>query len=215
MTEEETSATSRIVNIQDVSRYRWSKDDETSQPINVERDMTLENVSMLPNSGAHLGLQENARQNSDFCIKGISIEEYMCMDLSERILDCVDYSRACLQKGKSPAVTSNFCIPVIDPPSKIHQTLQNAVEEGIAHLVWSAPSEECYELGVRPAPVPSGYPYAVIAEPQWWVGRSNAQIRAGPYANKTQAGKARTYRRERGNRQAWGRSRRSSRVNMG
>jgi hypothetical protein len=111
-------------------------------------------------------------------------------DLLVLIQTGIEYTQGCIKDRTHPRVTRRFPIGITNPPSKILTTLRQAAKCGIAHLVFSKPEMECYELSVPPAPVPTGYPYFSSGSPQWWAGLSATQIRAGPMAQPFQVREA-------------------------
>ncbi|KAF1835956.1 hypothetical protein BDW02DRAFT_264859 [Decorospora gaudefroyi] len=111
-------------------------------------------------------------------------------DLLHRIQTALTYTQQCHTTKTNPRSTRRFLIPITSPSSQILSTLRRATQHGVAHLIFSTPQTECYELGVPPPPVPGGYPYFSSGSPQWWVGLSPAQIRAGPGASEREVKRA-------------------------
>ncbi|KAF2800204.1 hypothetical protein K505DRAFT_219602, partial [Melanomma pulvis-pyrius CBS 109.77] len=101
----------------------------------------------------------------------------------ERIQSAVDYSRTQDAAGQPPYQTAQFTLPVGHPGLEI---LREAHANGIAFQINASPTEECYELGV-PAPVTVTQ---VGIDPQWWIGKSRAELRAGPFASKADVKRA-------------------------
>ncbi|KAF2127557.1 hypothetical protein P153DRAFT_358432 [Dothidotthia symphoricarpi CBS 119687] len=209
--------TSDMVGVNDVddpSQNFLDGQHETSNSVLLRDDNMEVYDSGSSSNGSEPSALEDVQKGFKSFKRQNSVEKYTHADVTERIQYCIEYSRACLQKGDLPAITSNFYVPITDPPSEVCQSLRSAAEEGVARLVWSAPSEECYTLGVQPLPVPTGYPYAVIAEPQWWVNQEDAQIRAGPDAEVGEVSRAQSYLREKAKRQAKSLKKSNSHVNQ-
>jgi hypothetical protein len=135
-------------------------------------------------------------------------------DLLVLIQTGIEYTQGCIKDRTHPRVTRRFPIGITNPPSKILTTLRQAAKRGIAHLVFSKPEMKCYELGVPPAPVPVGYPYFSSGSPQWWVGLSAAQIRAGPMAQPSQVREAERWVEEKAERDERKKRNKNSKMNL-
>jgi hypothetical protein len=103
-------------------------------------------------------------------------------EVMEYVHDGIEYARDCYLNGTIPRMTRRFEIPLVLSASTTLTVIRKAALEGLAKLIWTTPQLECYEVCFRPPPV-YGYPYATIAEPHWWVGRSAGEVRAGPMAS--------------------------------
>jgi hypothetical protein len=100
----------------------------------------------------------------------------------EYVHNGIDYARECYLNGTNARMTRRFEIPLVPSASATLTVLRKAALEGLVKLIWTTARLECYEVCFRPPPV-YGYPYATIAEPHWWVGRSAGEIKAGPMAS--------------------------------
>jgi hypothetical protein len=90
--------------------------------------------------------------------------------------------------------TTRFSIPLKTSaytPSATEALALSLLEESPATLISTSPSHIVYELGV-PIPyfVPEGAGVRLIHTPHWWVGKSAAEVRAGPYAEDVEIRKA-------------------------
>jgi hypothetical protein len=134
-------------------------------------------------------------------------------EVFELIQDGIEYARECALNGQNPLTCRRFEIPLAVSLSEVIQTLRDAARERLVDLIWSMPHRECYEVGFRPPPV-YGYPYATIADPHWWVGKSEAHIKAGPMADKKDIREAEGVVRRREERRvaAGSKSRRASQI---
>jgi hypothetical protein len=135
-------------------------------------------------------------------------------DLLVLIHTAIEYTQDCIKDCTHPRVTRRFPIDITNPPSKILTTLRQAAKCGIAHLVFSKPEMEYYELGVPPALVPTGYPYFSSGSPQWWVGLSAAQTRAGPMAQPLQVREAERWVKEKAERDERKKRNKNSKMNL-
>lgn len=104
-------------------------------------------------------------------------------DVMEFIHDGIEYARECYRNQTNPRMTRSFEIPLHHSNSAIISLLRRAQLEGLVTLIRARPKSECYEVGFRP-PQALGYPYATIADPHWWAGKSAGEIKAGPMASK-------------------------------
>jgi hypothetical protein len=134
-------------------------------------------------------------------------------EVFELIQDGIEYARECALNGQNPLTCRRFEIPLAVSLSEVIQTLRDAASERLVHLIWSTPHRECYEEGFRPPPV-YGYPYAAIADPHWWVGRTAAHVKAGPMADEKDIREAEGVVRRRDERRvaAGSKSRRASQI---
>lgn len=103
----------------------------------------------------------------------------------ERIRTAIAYTRNQLSAGLEPAVWSDFTIGRINPPSTALVLLRRAHHNGIAHKINESDGGACYSLGVPPA----GMMFGAIS-PQWWKGKSRAEMKAGVFANEADVKKA-------------------------
>ncbi|PVI01098.1 hypothetical protein DM02DRAFT_706338 [Periconia macrospinosa] len=104
--------------------------------------------------------------------------------LSVRLCESLNHTLSELSKGKQPSVFSHFKLPISRPPTKALTLLRDATKAGLATLINASPDYETYSLGVTPTL------QALNVDPQWWVGLSRAEMRAGMWATPAEIKKA-------------------------
>ncbi|KAH7067451.1 hypothetical protein BKA63DRAFT_582333 [Paraphoma chrysanthemicola] len=123
----------------------------------------------------------------DFTFKKEYGEEHLDMDpVLLRIYNGIRYSRAQLRKNLPIMQTTHFTIPV-PPDTPADGTalvlLRRAEEDGFATFVLESSFHIVFELGMPvPYVVPEGAGVRLIHDPQWWAGKSAAEVKAGPHA---------------------------------
>ena len=115
-------------------------------------------------------------------------------ELIARIRTGIHYTRSQLRKNLPPMQTTRFTIPLpteIYTPTTAENTALALLRSSPATSILTAPDFEVFELGI-PIPyfVPEGAVGQVIHSAHWWVGKSAAEIKAGPHAEKTDIKKA-------------------------
>ncbi|KAF2799152.1 hypothetical protein K505DRAFT_332812 [Melanomma pulvis-pyrius CBS 109.77] len=103
----------------------------------------------------------------------------------DRIRTAIVYTRDQLSTGLEPAVQSNFTIERTNPPSAALILLRRAHHNSLAYKIYESDKSVCYSLGVPPA----GLMFGAVS-PQWWTGKSRAQVKAGVFANEADVKKA-------------------------
>jgi hypothetical protein len=127
------------------------------------------------------------------------VEEHHNQDVDEadplivRIRDGTVYMLSQNSSDLPIMQTTRFSIPLKTPaytPSAT-EALALTLKKSPATLIYTSPSHIVYELGV-PIPyfVPEGAGVRLIHTPHWWVERSAAEVRAGPYADEVEVRKA-------------------------
>jgi hypothetical protein len=89
-----------------------------------------------------------------------------------------------LAPDELPAVDQHFILPS-KPQTTALRLLREASNKGLATFIWSSDREECYALGVPPAPHSRPFPSGLGA--QWWAGKTPGEIKAGPFATDREA----------------------------
>jgi hypothetical protein len=97
-------------------------------------------------------------------------------EIIERILSAIDYSKAKKKARQSVKQTTRFTLSK-DTDRLALNLLREATNNGLAKLIFTTPEEECYEIAAPDQPQHMGL------DPQWWEGKSAAEIRAGPLAD--------------------------------
>ncbi|KAF2873688.1 hypothetical protein BDV95DRAFT_567555 [Massariosphaeria phaeospora] len=101
--------------------------------------------------------------------------------LVARIQSAIDYCREQEDAGQPVAQTTQFTVPT--SASEALTLLRGAHHSGHAEFICGAPDFECYEIGIpRQHLVAQGAVGATVHDPHWWVGKTQAEVRAGPYA---------------------------------
>ncbi|KAF2825718.1 hypothetical protein CC86DRAFT_370637 [Ophiobolus disseminans] len=90
--------------------------------------------------------------------------------------------------------TTRFTMPLPTKtyiPSSSETTALNLLRSSSAITILTAPDFGVFELGI-PVPylLPQGSVGHIIHTPQWWVGKSAVEIKAGPYAEPSDLKKA-------------------------
>jgi hypothetical protein len=98
-------------------------------------------------------------------------------EIIERILSAIDFSKAKKKAGQSVKQTTRFTLSK-DTDRSAFNLLREATNNGLAKLIFTNPEEECYEIAAPDQPQHKGL------DPQWWEGKSAAEIRAGPLADR-------------------------------
>ncbi|PSN70885.1 hypothetical protein BS50DRAFT_630942 [Corynespora cassiicola Philippines] len=106
------------------------------------------------------------------------------MDRVKRIRECVKYAHNAKQKDERPLSFSTFDVPRTNPPSEELTMLRHAAASGLAELVSETP--ECISYSIA-TPVQPGNDQEI--NPQWWAGRSEGGIRAGPLGTDSEVTK--------------------------
>ncbi|KAF2650622.1 hypothetical protein K491DRAFT_720603 [Lophiostoma macrostomum CBS 122681] len=99
-----------------------------------------------------------------------------------RIREGIHYTSRLAPK-QPPAVITHFTLPM-NPQTTALRLLREASNKGLATFVWGSDREECYALGMPSALHSEPFPSGLSA--QWWVGKTPAQIKAGPFATLTE-----------------------------
>jgi hypothetical protein len=114
--------------------------------------------------------------------------------LITRIRDGIAYTLSQTSNDLQVMQTTRFSIPrktSAYAPSATETLALSLLEESPATIISTSPSHIVYELGV---PVPyftrEGAGIRLIHTPHWWVGKSAAEVRAGPYADDAEIRKA-------------------------
>jgi hypothetical protein len=105
-----------------------------------------------------------------------------------RICEGIDYTTSQNSSDLPIMQTTRFSIPLETStyaPSAVEATALSLLQNSVATIISTSPSHIVYELGV-PVPyfVPEGAGVRLIHTPHWWVGRSAAEVRAGPYGEE-------------------------------
>ena len=112
--------------------------------------------------------------------------------LLHRILSGIEYVQAQRVKGEDVMQTTRFVLRRRDhlhPGSAMH-VLWQAQRAGYATLIASSGSSGVWELGIpRPDWVTEGA-FGGMHDPQWFHGKTAAEIKAGPFATQSQASEA-------------------------
>ncbi|KAH7083790.1 hypothetical protein FB567DRAFT_529928 [Paraphoma chrysanthemicola] len=114
-------------------------------------------------------------------------EEHPDMDsMLLRIYSGIRYSRAQLRKNLPIMQSTHFTIP-LPPETPTDGTalvlLRRAEEDGFATFVLESSFYIVFELGMPiPYVVPEGAGVRLVHDAQWWVGKSAAEVKAGPHA---------------------------------
>ncbi|KAF2468688.1 uncharacterized protein BDR25DRAFT_357045 [Lindgomyces ingoldianus] len=102
--------------------------------------------------------------------------------LVKRIQEAIEYTRGMLAVGQSILVHHQLTIPVnsvADHEAEAFDLLRQAHKAGLADLIYTNFEAECYKIGAaRKDTVGYG-----LIDPLWWIGKSAAEIKAGPFAN--------------------------------
>jgi hypothetical protein len=105
-------------------------------------------------------------------------------DLVERIKSGIRFTATLRSQGHMPAQITYITLPITSPPSQSLTLLRDAYHDGdisgkrLAELVYKSYTEERYALGVPPSYPARAFPSGI--DPQWWVGLTKAEVRAGP-----------------------------------
>jgi hypothetical protein len=105
-----------------------------------------------------------------------------------RIREGIDYTTSQNSSDSPVMQTTRFSIPLRTStyaPSAVEATALSLLQDSVAAIISTSPSHTVYELGV-PVPyfVPEGAGVHLIHTPHWWVGKSAAEVRAGPYGEE-------------------------------
>ncbi|KAF2821216.1 hypothetical protein CC86DRAFT_386747 [Ophiobolus disseminans] len=165
-------------------------DESPSQNVAANISVAPRNTARL-DEGSHLqidyGFEDRSNGNASVPNEGAgsspSIDNRTDEERMQLIEECLEYTHSCRVNNDNPRMNRRFQVPVTFPVSQLLLVLRNATRNGLAGLIWASPNEECYEVGSRPPPEYDGYPFATIGPPQWWVGKSAAEIKAGPLAD--------------------------------
>lgn len=134
-------------------------------------DASMEDAAMDDTDVEDSDMEDTAMEDSD-------TEEADA--LLDRIHSGIRYMQHQHQLGQPVQQTTRFQIDTSNPLSRPALTLLRRH----ATLIASAPSFELFELGIpRPAWVKEGE-LPGVHDPQWWVGKSQAEIKAGPFADE-------------------------------
>jgi hypothetical protein len=108
--------------------------------------------------------------------------------LLDRIHAGIKYMQTQRSLGEAIQQTTRFEIDTANP--SLHMALNLLRRHGT--LIASSPGFELYELGIpRPDWVqPGGGGVSGVHDAQWWVGKTAAEIKAGPYADEADVKKA-------------------------
>jgi hypothetical protein len=108
--------------------------------------------------------------------------------LLARIQLGIAYTNSRSEKNLPLMQTTRFVIPrptATYAPSVRHTYALSILSASSAILVLTSPTHTVYELGMpTPYIVPEGAGVRLVHTPQWWVGKSAAEVKAGPYANE-------------------------------
>jgi hypothetical protein len=150
-----------------------------------------EGIGQLPVSQAdsEFELDEHAqdKQRSDSdereMVQGLASPHSISEWYSDfQISEFITYTRDCLTATPPRSLATFYNVTTIASPipSSSCLMLREAYRAGLAQLARSTDLSEVYTIGAPP-PVT---PFAGGFGPHWWVGRTPAQVRAGPLAKK-------------------------------
>jgi hypothetical protein len=112
----------------------------------------------------------------------------------ERIREAIEYTRSRMSQGLPLMQTTRFEMWLETATYKPSKTEVHAFEllgDSLATIIFVHPDYIVYELGIPPPDlVVAAVGVASRHTPQWWVGKSAAQIRAGPWADAADLRKA-------------------------
>ncbi|EUC29590.1 hypothetical protein COCCADRAFT_47933, partial [Bipolaris zeicola 26-R-13] len=102
--------------------------------------------------------------------------------LISRIHAGLSYTRTQQSRNLPITQTTRF---TLCPQSATHRLALHLLRKN-ATLISSSPTHECYELGIpRPDFMREGA-VAGVHDAQWWMGKSKAEIKAGPWADEAE-----------------------------
>ena len=131
--------------------------------------------AMTINSASTTSITNPLGPNNSSVSYGYSYEDE---ELIDKIYAAISYVRG-LPTNSPPAAYNNFTFEFTNPPSTPLKLLRAAHNAGFAHLISESDYGVCYSIGVPLAPKITGE-----INPQWWLGKTGGEIRAGPFASE-------------------------------
>jgi hypothetical protein len=108
--------------------------------------------------------------------------------LLNRIHSGIEYTTSRATKGLPPMQSTRFAIPLRTAtytPSRAHTRALSLLQAGPATIIRTSPTHVVFELGMPiPYVVSEGAGVRLIHSPHWWVGKSAAEVKAGPHAEE-------------------------------
>ena len=105
-------------------------------------------------------------------------------DLLCRIQSGIDYVREQQKKGEAVKQTTRFELANTSPSTALNLLRRHATH------VYTSTTHDVYELGVpRPDWVTAGI-LSGLHDPQWWLNKSPAEVKAGPHAEESDVKRA-------------------------
>ncbi len=106
-------------------------------------------------------------------------------DLLRRIQECVEYTQSQAAKGETALQTTRFAVST-SPPRPALELLRR-----YGKLVLTLDKHEVREIGCpRPDWVTQGIVPGGVHDPQWWLNKTLAEVKAGPYAKESDVKRA-------------------------
>jgi hypothetical protein len=108
--------------------------------------------------------------------------------LLNRIHSGIEYTSSRLSKNLPLMQSTRFLIPLRTTtfaPSKTHVKALSLLRSSSATIIRKSTTDVVFELGMPiPYVVPQGAGMRLIHSPHWWVGKSTAEMKAGPHAEE-------------------------------
>jgi hypothetical protein len=102
--------------------------------------------------------------------------------LLNRIHSGIEYTTSRAAKGLPPMQSTRFAIPL---RTATHTRALSLLQAGPATIIRTSPTHVVFELGMPiPYVVSEGAGVRLIHSPHWWVGKSAAEVKAGPHAEE-------------------------------
>ena len=137
---------------------------------------------------------EDDDENDDDSLSDAEDGDEEASEQLTRIRTAIDYTRAQRRKRLHPNQTTRFSIPLPTEhytPSATEATALRLLRASPALKVLESPHFVVYELGM-PVPylLPQGSGRRLIHTAQWWMGKTIAEVKAGPHAEPRDAKRA-------------------------
>lgn len=112
----------------------------------------------------------------------------------ERIQSAIDYTHSQLSQNLPILQTTRFLVQLpsasFEPP-QAHVTALTLLRSCAAPIVYTSDTHNVFELGVpSPYMVAGSVGHTLINDPQWWMNKSAAEVKAGLFADEEDVRKA-------------------------